>query len=138
VIGRPVDVAEGPDGAFYVSDDYAGAIYRVAYGAQSATTIARPQTSTIADPLAVLPPDERAARRDRGAALFERTGCPTCHVQGHAARGEMTRPLVHLSSRYTVDALVTFFDAPTPPMPRFDLPAEERRDLAVYVLSTYP
>ncbi len=29
VIGRPVDVAEGPDGAFYVSDDYAGAIYRV-------------------------------------------------------------------------------------------------------------
>ncbi len=32
VIGRPVDVAEGPDGAFYISDDYAGAIYRVAYG----------------------------------------------------------------------------------------------------------
>jgi glucose/arabinose dehydrogenase len=30
VIGRPVDVAEGPDGAFYVSDDYAGAVYRVA------------------------------------------------------------------------------------------------------------
>ena len=31
VIGRPVDVAEGPDGAFYVSDDYAGAVYRVAW-----------------------------------------------------------------------------------------------------------
>ena len=31
VIGRPVDVAEGPDGAFYVSDDYAGVIYRVAW-----------------------------------------------------------------------------------------------------------
>jgi len=29
VIGRPVDVVEGPDGAIYVSDDYAGAIYRV-------------------------------------------------------------------------------------------------------------
>jgi glucose/arabinose dehydrogenase len=29
VIGRPVDVAEGPDGALYVSDDYAGAVYRV-------------------------------------------------------------------------------------------------------------
>jgi glucose/arabinose dehydrogenase len=29
VIGRPVDVAEGPDGAFYISDDYAGLIYRV-------------------------------------------------------------------------------------------------------------
>ncbi len=32
VIGRPVDVAEGPDGAFYISDDYAGAVYRVVYG----------------------------------------------------------------------------------------------------------
>jgi glucose/arabinose dehydrogenase len=31
VIGRPVDVAEGPDGALYVSDDYAGSIYRIAY-----------------------------------------------------------------------------------------------------------
>ena len=31
VIGRPVDVAEGPDGAFYVSDDYAGVIYWVAW-----------------------------------------------------------------------------------------------------------
>ena len=29
MIGRPVDVAEAADGAIYVSDDYAGAIYRV-------------------------------------------------------------------------------------------------------------
>ncbi len=29
VIGRPVDVQDGPDGALYVSDDFAGAIYRV-------------------------------------------------------------------------------------------------------------
>jgi glucose/arabinose dehydrogenase len=32
VIGRPVDVAEGPDGALYVSDDFAGSVYRVTYG----------------------------------------------------------------------------------------------------------
>ena len=31
VIGRPVDVAEGPDGALYISDDYSGSIYRVVY-----------------------------------------------------------------------------------------------------------
>jgi glucose/arabinose dehydrogenase len=31
VIGRPVDVAPGPDGALYVSDDYSGSIYRVRY-----------------------------------------------------------------------------------------------------------
>jgi len=29
LIGRPVDVAEAPDGSIYVSDDYAGVIYRV-------------------------------------------------------------------------------------------------------------
>ena len=29
VIGRPVDVQDGPDGALYVSDDFAGAVYRV-------------------------------------------------------------------------------------------------------------
>lgn len=31
VTGRPVDVAQGPDGAFYISDDYAGVIYRVVW-----------------------------------------------------------------------------------------------------------
>ncbi len=31
VVGRPVDVAVGPDGALYISDDYAGAVYRVSY-----------------------------------------------------------------------------------------------------------
>src|SRR5258706_2926971 len=31
VIGRPVDVLDGPDGSLYVSDDFAGAIYRVSY-----------------------------------------------------------------------------------------------------------
>lgn len=30
VFGRPVDVAQGPDGAVYVSDDLAGNIYRIA------------------------------------------------------------------------------------------------------------
>ncbi|MCH2187436.1 PQQ-dependent sugar dehydrogenase [Myxococcota bacterium] len=31
VTGRPADVIEGPDGAFYISDDYAGVIWRVAW-----------------------------------------------------------------------------------------------------------
>jgi glucose/arabinose dehydrogenase len=31
VIGRPVDVEDGPDGALYVSDDFGGAVYRVVY-----------------------------------------------------------------------------------------------------------
>ena len=31
VIGRPVDVVEGLDGAIYVSDDFSGSVYRIAY-----------------------------------------------------------------------------------------------------------
>ncbi|MEH6469544.1 MAG: PQQ-dependent sugar dehydrogenase [Porticoccus sp.] len=31
IIGRPVDIEEGPDGSIYISDDYSGAIYRVLY-----------------------------------------------------------------------------------------------------------
>ncbi len=31
VIGRPVDVLEGPEGALYITDDFAGAVYRVTY-----------------------------------------------------------------------------------------------------------
>ena len=31
--GRPVDVAVGKDGSLFVSDDYAGAIYRITYSA---------------------------------------------------------------------------------------------------------
>jgi glucose/arabinose dehydrogenase len=33
VIGRPVDVAEAPDGTIYVSDDYASSVYWVRFGA---------------------------------------------------------------------------------------------------------
>jgi glucose/arabinose dehydrogenase len=32
--GRPVDVLVMPDGALLVSDDKAGAVYRIAYGAE--------------------------------------------------------------------------------------------------------
>lgn len=34
IIGRPAGITEGPDGAIYVSDDYAGVIYRIAYSAR--------------------------------------------------------------------------------------------------------
>jgi glucose/arabinose dehydrogenase len=31
VWGRPVDLIVGPDGSLYLSDDYAGFIYRISY-----------------------------------------------------------------------------------------------------------
>lgn len=29
--GRPVDIQEGPDGSLFLTDDVAGAVYRIAY-----------------------------------------------------------------------------------------------------------
>ena len=74
VIGRPVDVAEAADGAIYVSDDYAGAIYRVTRGPAPAAAapgrLRRRARAPRADPLAALDPAERdAARRRRAIAL---------------------------------------------------------------------
>jgi glucose/arabinose dehydrogenase len=34
VIGRPADVAQGPDGAIYISDDYAGVIWKARYAGE--------------------------------------------------------------------------------------------------------
>jgi glucose/arabinose dehydrogenase len=66
VIGRPVDVAEGPDGAFYVSDDYAGAVYRIAAGARPPAAGAGapgPPPARAAAPLPAPEPERLATYR---------------------------------------------------------------------------
>ena len=70
VIGRPVDVAEGPDGAIYVSDDYAGAIYRVAWGAAGAA--------------APRPPAAAAAGAGPAASRASEAAPPRCGPRGQA------------------------------------------------------
>jgi glucose/arabinose dehydrogenase len=137
VIGRPVDVAQGPDGAFYVSDDYAGAIWRVAWGAPTAG-VARAVPKPAAAPpdrLAALSSEERERRAATGRALYEDHGCFRCHETTRAGPGVVARPLEDLASRYDLAALTAFLAAPTPPMPVFELDREQRRDLAVFLLS---
>lgn len=142
VIGRPVDVAEGPDGAVYVSDDYTGSIYRVAHGAQAipreGAASPAPAGGAAADPLADLSASERRERVIRGRALYERYACAQCHEGGRAQEGVVVVPLRNLSERYGIDDLAGFLEAPTPPMPALDLDEEQRRDLAVYLLATHP
>jgi glucose/arabinose dehydrogenase len=137
VSGRPVDVAEGPDGALYVSDDFTGSIYRIAWGqAARAEAVAAP-TAALGDPLAGLDAATRNAASARGAALWNASGCAACHVAGQAA-GPAYKPLDKLAARYTIDALVTFLQAPQPPMPIYPFSDAQRRDLAIYLLATHP
>jgi glucose/arabinose dehydrogenase len=140
VIGRPVDVAEGPDGAIYVSDDYAGAIYRVgpSDGRKSFTSASAAAPRGARDPLAGLAEAERAAREQRGRALFEASGCAACHDRERAGAGVVPVPLEALGARYSIDSLAEFLAAPTPPMPPVEQDAEARRDLAVHLLAAHP
>lgn len=137
VIGRPVDVAVGPDGALYVSDDFTGSIYRVAWGESAAAAVApAPAVAAGADPLAGIGAERLAAARAEGAALWEKHACAACHLPG-AQTTDVFRALEALGSRYDVATLDTYLHTPQPPMPAFALSDAERRDLAIYLLDRF-
>jgi len=148
VIGRPVDVAEGPDGAFYVSDDYAGVVYRVAAPDSREQTAnqraetglmaeGEPSSPTVRDPLAELDEPSRRSLVARGGALFAERGCGGCHLVEEATPGVVVKRLERLGQRYSLDSLTAFFLAPTPPMPVFDATPQERRALAAFLLERW-
>jgi glucose/arabinose dehydrogenase len=141
VIGRPVDVVQGPDGAVYVSDDYGGVVYRIApAGSASAAASGAARTakrSPAADPLAGLSAAEREEAEARGAALYEGNACFGCHEAARAQAGVVPKPLGALRDRYDIQGLVEFLAAPTPPMPAFPFSDAERRDLAIHLLANH-
>ena len=139
VIGRPVDVAESPDGAVYVSDDFAGAIYRIAYGstarAAAAPASASPSQPTPDAELAALDAAQRTALTERGLALYRQYGCARCHDPRYATELRRIHPLQQLAARYSWSQLQDFLRAPQPPMPVFPLSDDDRQALAVYLLT---
>ena len=131
VIGRPVDVAVGRDGAIFVSEDYAGAVYRVAPGASGGAAATRGADRASAS----LPLDADVAAR--GRAQYERFDCASCHEAAKAAPGVVPVALVNLRQRFDAASLADFFVRPTPPMPAYPMEPDERADLAAYVLQRF-
>ena len=122
VYGRPVDIAEDARGNIYVSDDFAGAIYRIQPGHSEGGEIApRPRISAPKKPLAI---DADAAKQ--GAQIYERRDCARCHQQ--------QLPLEGLSRNYTLKQLADYFDAPTPPMPNYGFSNSQKRALAHFLM----
>ncbi|MFP6655632.1 MAG: PQQ-dependent sugar dehydrogenase, partial [Myxococcota bacterium] len=142
VIGRPVDIIEGPDGVLYLSDDYGGAIYRIAQSGrlmgQSATALKSRDAATLPNPLSTIEPAMRSALAERGEKLFAQHACGTCHLASTTASGVVAKPLSRLAAKFTVNSLSQFFLAPQPPMPVFALSEDDRRALAVHLLTIYP
>ena len=136
IVGRPVDVAEGPDGSVYVSDDHAGSVYRVAWGAVGRT--AGPAAGRSVEAAAVSGPPLAADVAARAQALWERYACAACHDPKAAVPGMVTKRLEGLSKRYDASSLSGYLRTPQPPMPAFDLSDAERADLALFLLSRHP
>jgi glucose/arabinose dehydrogenase len=132
VIGRPAEVTEGPDGAFYISDDYVGAIYRVAYGEGQGAELAASSPEVrfdAAHSLATYSADEKSDLSDNGEQLFSQYECITCHHDN----GDL-KLLEKIGERYDVASLVKFLEKPTPPMPVFPLSEADKEALAVYLI----
>jgi len=135
VIGRPVDVTEGPDGAIYVSDDYAGVIYRVARGEAKVSAAPVAAAPLHDERLAAMDAQQRQESASLGQTLFRQYRCGNCHDPAMATGFRHVHPLTQLGERYTVDRLQAFLATPTPPMPVFPLSDKEREALAVYLLT---
>ncbi len=137
VAGRPVHVAEGADGAFYISDDYAGVVWRVAYGEGGSSTATAPvAVPARPDPLAQLAADDRASLVAAGKTLYAAHQCATCHDPAAAPDGVAVKRLEKLSARYDIAGLEALFSTPPSPMPIVLLNENEKRALAVYLLDT--
>jgi glucose/arabinose dehydrogenase len=134
ISGRPVDVAQGPDGVVYVSDDYAGAIYRVSYRPGGDSAGVAPVVAPVVNRLDTQPPEwlqgaDLAGMARRGGDLYQRHQCASCHEHG-----ENPLRLEGLGQRMGYGAVIDTLRAPQAPMPVFPLSETEQRELAVFLL----
>jgi len=144
VIGRPVDVAEGPDGSIYVSDDFAGVIWRVGRGGASQSS-AVPRAGRSSEghlprgevALAALSPETRSRLASEGERLFATNECGTCHLAELATEGMVTKPLAGLARRHDPESLTALLETPTPPMPVAPMTDAQRTALGIYLLETF-
>ncbi len=136
ISGRPVDIAQGPDGAIYISDDYASAIYRVSPGDGKAgwsPPAAMPAASRLdARPPAWLAGADLPALAKRGEQLYLYYECASCHESG-----ENPKLLTGLADRLGYNAIIDVLRAPRSPMPIYPLSESELREMAVYLLNRH-
>ncbi len=136
VIGRPVEMAFGPDGGIYISDDYSGSIYKVGWGDINVPGFAEKIKQAIG-PLAKFDAVALFNMTEKGAGVFNDNSCAACHDPAAAADGVQVKILEGLTARYDIDGLTALFAAPPGPMPPFELDKADSEALAVYLLSSF-
>jgi len=129
VIGRPAEVAEDADGAIYVSDDYANAVYRIVPGGNQTLDVGQAHRTggATADGGVV---DQKLIAR--GATVFGQRACQECHaLEGDGKDGRVV--LAGLATRYDPTSLASYLAQPRPPMPPVE-DAQMRTALAAFLL----
>lgn len=136
VHGRPVDIAQGPDGAVYISDDYASAIYRISLESTGGVMDRVNPVPSPAHSQADISTPAWVAEANlgemhaAGKALYQLHNCASCHEAG-----ENPVSLAGLGDRLGYNGLIAVLQAPRPPMPLFPLDSYQQRALAVYLLT---
>ena len=131
VIGRPAELAEAADGAIYVSDDYANAVYRIVPGGNQTLDIGGAAKAAAGAAVAAGSADAKLIAR--GATAFGRRACQECHALGGDGKdGRVV--LAGLSTRYDSTSLANYLAQPRPPMPPVE-DDEMRRALAAFLLT---
>ena len=136
VIGRPVEMAFGADGAIFISDDYSGSIYKVGWGDIVVPGFSSAPTQTI-DSIAQFDSTTVLEMAESGAEVFNDNGCAACHDPAQAADGVQVKIIQGLGARYDIDGLNALFAAPPGPMPPFELDKANSDALAVYLLKNF-
>jgi len=135
VVGRPAEVTEGPDGAIYISDDYASVIYRVAYGEAQELQLAVPMNPyNSVDTLSSLGEEQQLILASEGAELYQAYQCVACH----ADNGSSLKKLENLGERYNLETIAEYIRRPNSPMPIYPFTEAQRRSLGVYLIERYP
>ncbi|MCR8923257.1 PQQ-dependent sugar dehydrogenase [Dasania sp. GY-MA-18] len=135
VIGRPVDIAQGEDGAVYISDDYSGTVFKVVYSGESEPLAASYGANAKTAVQVKVSGASSLELQQQGAAVFKHYHCASCHDARYAQANRPVRPLENLASRYTAEGLQDFLLSPTPPMPLYPLSEQQRIALAAYLLN---
>lgn len=139
VIGRPAEVTQGPDGAFYISDDYAGAIYRVAYGEEQGEQVRlelpakEKRIFSVEISLQAYSEQQREDLARRGAAHFQQFECHSCHNPDASGRSALT----DIGRKYDVATLSAYLEKPTPPMPVYPMSNADREALALHLIQSF-
>ncbi len=96
-VHRPCGLAQGPDGALYVSDDNKGTIFKITYNKKDLDRDKNKPTPNNFRDVQPTPSNETATSANNAGKNIYTTSCVTCHQPDGKGTGTMIPPLSNTS-----------------------------------------